>query len=411
MSAAATSLDLAAIRAEFPILHQQVGGYPLAYLDNAASAQKPTAVIDAIANYYRHDHANVHRGVHALSQRATAAYEDARRVVAAFLGGVDEREIVFTKGSTEALNLVAHAWGGANLRPGDEVVLTEMEHHSNIVPWQLVAERTGAVIRAIPVLPDGSLDMDAAAALIGPRTRLVGVVHVSNALGTINPIARLVSMARAVGAAVLVDGSQAAPHLGLDVRALGVDFYVFTGHKTYGPTGIGALYGRAEVLAAMPPWHGGGDMIRAVSFEGTTYAEPPARFEAGTPNIAGAVGLAAALRWMQGVGLDAIAAHEEALRAHATERLAAIDGLRIYGTTRHKAGLVSFTLGEAHPHDVGTLLDQLGIAVRTGHHCTQPLWRRFGVSATARASFAVYNTHDEVDRLADALLKVRRMLL
>jgi cysteine desulfurase/selenocysteine lyase len=411
MSAATTSLDLAAIRAEFPILHQQVGGYPLAYLDNAASAQKPAAVIDAIANYYRHDHANVHRGVHALSQRATAAYEDARRVVAAFLGGVDEREIVFTKGSTEALNLVANAWGGANLRPGDEVVLTEMEHHSNIVPWQLVAERTGAVIRAIPVLPDGSLDMDAAAALIGPRTRLVGVVHVSNALGTINPIARLVSMARAVGAAVLVDGSQAAPHLALDVRALGVDFYVFTGHKTYGPTGIGALYGRAEVLAAMPPWHGGGDMIRAVSFEGTTYAEPPARFEAGTPNIAGAVGLAAALRWMQGVGLDAIAAHEEALRAHATERLAAIDGLRIYGTTRHKAGLVSFTLGEAHPHDVGTLLDQLGIAVRTGHHCTQPLWRRFGVSATARASFAAYNTHDEVDRLADALLKVRRMLL
>jgi len=410
MTSALAPYDVAALRAEFPILDQSVNGYPLAYLDNAASAQKPQAVIDAIVRYYSHDHANVHRGVHHLSQAATSAYEDARGAVADFLGAASPSEIVFTKGSSEALNLAVNAWGNAHLSAGDEVILTEMEHHSNIVPWQLLAERTGAVIRVVPVLDDGRLDMAAYGDLLGPRTRFVSVVHVSNALGTVNPIARMAAMAHDVGAVFLADGSQAAPHFPVDVAALGVDLYVFTGHKTYGPTGIGVLYGRAAVLDAMPPWQGGGDMIESVSFEGTTYAAPPARFEAGTPNIAGTVGLAAALRWMQNVGRDRIAAHEEALRADATARLQDVAGLRIFGTAPGKAGVISFTVAGTHPHDVGTLLDQYGIAVRTGHHCTQPLWRRLGVTATARASFAAYNTHEEVERLAVALHKVRRML-
>ncbi|MEZ4317857.1 MAG: cysteine desulfurase [Myxococcota bacterium] len=400
------TLDLAAIRSQFPILAEEgLDGQPLVYFDNAASSQKPLAVIDAMRAYYEHDHANVHRGVHLLSRRATEAYEAARTEVAGFLGAASPEEIVFTRGTTEALNLVAHSWS-AFLEAGDEIVLSELEHHSNIVPWQLVAARTGARIRVIPLNDDGTLDLDAFEALLGPRTRIVSVAHTSNALGTIVDVAHIAERAHAHGAIVVVDGAQAAPHGTVDVRALGCDFYAVSAHKMYGPTGIGALWGRAELLERMPPWQGGGEMIETVTFEGSTWAPPPARFEAGTPNIAGAVGFGAAARWMRDVGVESIAAHEASLLELATRRVADIPGIRRIGTAPHKAGVLSFVAKGLHPHDIGTLLDEQGIAVRTGHHCAQPVMRRMGVDATARASFAVYNTPDEVERFAAALHKV-----
>ena len=335
--------------------------------------------------------ANVHRGVHRLSQEATDAYEAGRRSVARLLGVDDDRQVIFTRGTTEALNLVAHSWGRANLREGDEIVLSGMEHHSNIVPWQLVAQQTGAVIRVIPVADDGSLVEGAAEEIIGPRTRVLAVTHVSNALGTINPVRALADLAHAQGAIVVVDGAQSAPHVTIDVEALGADFYAISGHKVYAPTGIGALYGRAELLEAMPPWQGGGEMIRSVSFEGSTYAPIPAKFEAGTPHIAGAVGLGVAIDWLMDLGIERVAAHEDALLAYATEQLEQLPGLRMVGTAKHKAGVASFVVDGAHPHDIGTFMDMAGVAIRTGHHCAQPVMERFGVPATARASFGVYN--------------------
>lgn len=406
------SYDVQAIRAQFPALHQQVRGKKqLVYLDNAATTQKPAVVIHAVRDYYERDNANVHRAVHELAERATVAYDAARDTARRFLGARSSSEVVFTRGTTEAINLVAWAWGLDKLRAGDDVLVSAMEHHSNIVPWQLVAARTGARVLPMPVLPDGQLDLPGALALIGPRTRMVSIVHASNALGTINPVRELIDAAHRVGALALVDGAQATPHMSLDLNALGCDFYALSGHKVYGPTGIGLLYGRAEILAQLGPWQGGGDMIETVSFDGTTFAEPPARFEAGTPNIAGAIGLAAALDWLDGVGRDAVAAHEGELLAHGTELLQSIPGLRLIGTAPHKVGVLSFVVDGANSQDVGTLLDMEGVAVRTGHHCAQPAMRAMGVDATIRASLAAYNTHAELDRLAQALKLVLPMLL
>ena len=396
------------VRAEFPILSRRVRrGRPLVYLDNAATTQKPLAVIEALDRHWRTSNANVHRGVHLLSQESTTAMEAARGHVARFLGAADPREVVFVRGTTEAVNLVAHAWGRANLRPGDEILLTTMEHHSNIVPWQLVAAQTGAVVRAAPILDDGSLDREGFRRLLSPRTRLVGVAHVSNALGTVNPVRELAQEAHAVGALVLVDGAQAVSHLRVDVRALGVDFYAFSGHKVFGPTGIGALWGRKALLDAMPPWQGGGDMIRTVSFSGSTWADVPARFEAGTPAIAEAIGLGAAVEWLGGLPADAVAAHEADLLEHGTRLLEGVPGLRLVGTAPGKVSVLSFVLEGVHPHDVGTLLDLEGVAVRTGHHCAQPVMDRFGLPATARASLALYNVREDLDALVAALHKVR----
>jgi len=406
----AGALDVERVREDFPILAQQIHGRPLAYLDNAASSQRPRAVIDAIAHYYSHDHANVHRGVHTLSQRATEAYEHARRQVREFVNAEHDTEIVFTRGTTEAINLVAQSWARPRLKPGDEILISWMEHHSNIVPWQFVCEQTGATLRVTPVTDVGELDLDAFERLLGPRTRIVALGHVSNALGTINPVAALTAKAHAAGALVLLDGAQAAPHLAIDVRTIGCDFYALSSHKMYGPTGIGVLYGRRALLEAMPPWQGGGEMIRAVSFSGTTYAPPPARFEAGTPHIAGALGLGAAITYVQGVGLDRIARTEHDLLVHATERVSAIPGLRIVGTAREKAAVLAFVLEGIHPHDVGTVLDHHGVAVRTGHHCAMPLMERYGLPATTRASFAFYNTRAEVDQLVGALHAAREVL-
>jgi cysteine desulfurase/selenocysteine lyase len=406
----AGALDVERVRADFPILAQQVHGRPLAYLDNAASSQRPRAVIDAMAHYYSHDHANVHRGVHTLSQRATEAYEHARSRVCEFVNAEHDAEIVFTRGTTEAINLVAQSWARPSLERGDEVLISWMEHHSNIVPWQLVCEQTGATLKVTPVTDAGELDIDAFERLLGPRTRIVALGHVSNALGTINPVAELTARAHAAGAIVLLDGAQAAPHLAIDVRAIGCDFYAFSSHKMYGPTGIGVLYGRRALLEAMPPWQGGGEMIRAVSFGGTTYAPPPARFEAGTPHIAGAVGLGAAIAYLQGLGFDRIARAEHELLEYATARVAGIPGLRIVGTAREKAAVLAFVLDGVHPHDVGTVLDHHGVAVRTGHHCAMPLMERYGLPATTRASFAFYNTRAEVDQLVAALHAVREVL-
>ncbi len=402
-------LDVGALRAEFPALQQQVRGFPLAYLDNAATTQKPRRVIDAVSRFYERDNANVHRGVHTLSVRATQMYHDARATVAEFLGASRPEEIVFLRGCTEAMNLLAHSLG-SRLRPGDEVVLSELEHHSNIVPWQMACERTGAVIRVVPIHDDGTLDLEAFRNLLGERTKVVSILHVSNALGTINPIREIAEAARSVGAVVIVDGAQSAPHLPIDVRELGVDFYAFSGHKVYGPTGIGALYGRYELLEELPPFQGGGDMIAKVSFEGTTYAKPPARFEAGTPNIGGAVGLAEAIRFVREVGLDRIGRWEERLTKLAHEALGEIPGLTIHGPKDRKAGVVSFSLRGVHPHDIGTILDTHGVAIRAGHHCAQPLMARLGVPATARASFALYNTPEEVQALARGLAEARRVL-
>jgi cysteine desulfurase/selenocysteine lyase len=410
LSASTAPYDVSAIRAEFPALDQRVHGRPLVYLDNAATTQKPRAVIDALQHYYTADNANIHRGVHALSERATAAHEAAREAVRAFIHAASVREIVFTRNATESINLVARAWGTANLRPGDEVLITAMEHHSNIVPWQLVCAQTGAVLKVAPIDDRGELVIEAFDALLGPRTKMVAIVHVSNALGTVNPVARLVARARQAGATVLIDGSQAVHHLPVDVQALGADFYAFTGHKLYGPTGIGVLYGREAALEAMPPFLGGGDMIRTVTFEGSTWNDLPYKFEAGTPHIAGAVGLHAAIDYVRGVGVEAIGAHEAVLLARAQDALAAIDGVRIIGTAREKAGVVSFVMDGVHPHDIGTIVDREGVAIRTGHHCAQPVMDRFGIPATARASFALYNTIEDVDALVAAVGRVRELM-
>lgn len=393
------AFDAAEVRADFPILSRSVYGKPLVYLDSAASAQKPAAVLDAVRTFDATTYSNIHRGVHRLSQDATRAYETARKSVARFLGAESDHEIVFTRGTTEAINLVTQSWGRANLGPGDEVVITWMEHHSNIVPWQLICEQTGATLQVIPITDTGELDMVTARQLIGPATKMVAFGHVSNALGTINPVAELVAMAKQVGARTLLDGAQAVPHVRVDVQKLGCDFYAFSGHKLFAPSGVGALWGRRELLDAMPPWQGGGDMILSVSFNGTRFNEVPHKFEAGTPNITGAVGLGAAIAYLENLDLDAAFAHEHSLVHHATERLLALGKIRIIGTAPEKAGVVSFVTDGIHPHDMGTILDQEGVAVRAGHHCAQPVMESFGIPATTRASFAFYNTHDDVDRL------------
>jgi len=402
-------LDVERLREDFPILSQRVRGKPLVYLDNAATSQKPRSVIDAVTRFYSAQNANIHRGVYYLSERATVAYEAARERVAGFLNAASPREIVFTRGTTEAINLVAQSWGRSALRAGDEILITGMEHHSNIVPWQLLAAQTGATVRAVPITDTGELDLDAFDRLLGDRTRLLAVAHVSNALGTINPVRVLVDRAHARGVVTLVDGAQSAPHLPVDVQALGCDFFACSGHKLFGPTGVGALYGRAALLDQMPPWQGGGDMIETVTLERSTFAEPPARFEAGTPMIAEVIGLGAALDYVESVGRPAIAAWEEELLACATERVREIDGVRLIGTAREKASVLSFVVEGVHPHDVGAVLDDDGIAIRTGHHCAQPVMQHFGVPATARASFAFYNTRDEVDALARGIRRVRTL--
>ena len=401
--------DVERVRRDFPILSTTVNGHPLVYLDSAASAQRPLPVLRAVEDYETHSHANVHRGVHALSQAATAAYEGARERVRRFINAGSTREIIFTRGTTEAINLVAQAWARNCLGPGDEILITALEHHANIVPWQMVCQQTGCTLKVAPINRRGELEFDAFLELLGPRTRLVAVAQVSNALGTILPIERIVAAAHAAGALMLIDGAQAVPHTRVDVRALGADFYTFSGHKLYGPTGIGVLYGRAELLTAMPPWQGGGDMILTVSFEKTTYNELPWKFEAGTPNMSGAVGLAAAMDYVESLGIEAIAAHEAHLLELATAALTRIPGIELIGTAAHKAAVLSFTMKGVHAHDLGTILDSQGVAVRTGHHCAMPVMTFFGVPATARASFGCYNTEDEVAALVHALGKAREV--
>jgi cysteine desulfurase/selenocysteine lyase len=398
--------DVARIRNDFPILARNVHGKRLVYLDNAATTQKPQAVIDRIVRYYTEENSNVHRGVHYLSEVATAAYEGARTTVKRFVNARDEKEIVFTRGTTEAINLVAQTWGRANVRENDEVLITAIEHHSNIVPWQMLCAEKGAQLRVAPVNDAGEVIVEEFAKLINERTKLVAISHASNALGTINPVRQMIALAHEAGAVVLVDGAQGAPHLPIDVQDLGCEFYAFSGHKVYAPTGIGVLYGKEAILETMPPWQGGGDMILSVSFEKTTYNALPYKFEAGTPNIEGVIALAAALEYVGGIGLDAIAAHEQEILRYATRELQKIDGLKIIGNAAVKASVISFTLEGVHPHDIGTILDQEGIAIRTGHHCAQPIMLRFNIPATGRASFAVYNTAEEVDALTAGLRKV-----
>ena len=405
----APSLDVETLRAEFPILRQQVNGRPLVYLDNAATSQKPRQVIDSVRRYYEETNANVHRAVHTLSERATVAYEGARVKVQRFLNAADSREIVFVRGTTEGINLVARTLGRARLHHGDEVLISAMEHHSNIVPWQMACEERGATLRVIPMSTEGDLLMDRYRDLLNERTRVVAVVHVSNSLGTVNPVAQLIREAKSRGIPVLVDGAQAVPHFPVDVQALGCDFYAISGHKMFGPTGIGALYGRAELLEELPPFQGGGDMIRTVTFERTTYAALPHKFEAGTPNIAGAVGLGAAIDYLAGLDWDLVRDHEREVLAYAVERIGAAPGVRLIGRPAHRAGVVAFVMDGAHAHDVGTIVDRAGVAIRTGHHCTQPVMDFFGVPATARASFALYNTREDVDALVAALGDVRRV--
>ncbi|MDW3686720.1 cysteine desulfurase [Cupriavidus sp. CV2] len=407
-TAPAAGLDVMRLRWDFPILRQTVNGKPLVYLDNAATSQKPQSVIDCEAHYYAALNANIHRGVHTLSQRATDAYEAARDAVQGLIHAARREEIVFVRGATEAINLVAASYG-QRLRPGDEILVSAMEHHSNIVPWQLACERTGAILRVAPINDAGELLLEEFERLLGPRTRLVAVTHLSNALGTVNPVRYLIELAHARGIPVLVDGAQAVPHFKVDVQALDCDFYAFSGHKLYGPTGVGVLYGKAALLDAMPPYQGGGDMIREVTFHKTTYNDLPFKFEAGTPNIAGVVGLGAAIDYVSAVGLDAIAAHEHALLAYATGQAAQIAGLRIIGTAADKASILSFVLDGVHPHDAGTILDLEGVAVRAGHHCAMPVMERFGVPATVRASFALYNTREEVDALLRAVRKAQEV--
>ena len=405
----AGSYDVERLRADFPILQREVNGRPLVYFDNAASAQKPRSVIEAVQQCYAHEYSNIHRGVHFLSGQLTARYEAVRERVARFLNAPSAKEFVFTRATTESINLVAHSFVRPRLKAGDEILITGMEHHSNIVPWQLLCDETGATLRVVPVQDSGEIDLEDVRRLLNERTRFVSVVHVSNALGTINPVRQIIAEAHARGVPVLLDGAQAVPHLRVDVQELGADFYAFSGHKLYGPSGIGVLYGKMEYLQQMRPYQGGGDMIRSVSFERTEYAEPPQRFEAGTPNIAGVIGLGAAIDYVESVGLERIAAHEHDLLLYATAGMMEVPGLRIIGTARDKAGVISFVMEQAHPHDIGTILDQDGIAIRAGHHCAQPLMQRFGVPATARVSFALYNTRDEVDVLLQSLHKVVRL--
>lgn len=405
----APGYDVERVRRMFPILAQQIYGKPLIYLDSAATSQKPLAVIEAMSRFFLQENANVHRGVHYLSVRATEEYEKARAKVQGFLNAEHVEEIVFVRGTTEAINLVAQTYGKTQVRAGDEVLISVMEHHSNIVPWQMLCEQTGARLRVASIDDAGELRLDELERLIGPRTRLVAVTHVSNVLGTINPIRRIVELAHARGVRVLVDGAQAAPHLKVDVRALGCDFYALSGHKMYGPTGIGVLYGRHELLESMPPYQGGGDMILSVTFEKTIYNKPPYKFEAGTPNMAGAIGLGAAVDFLDLLGPAAIAAHEQTVQAYALKALAAVPGLRLIGTAAQKVGVLSFVLDGIHPHDIGTILDREGIAIRTGHHCAQPLMNRFGVAATARASLGCYSTERDIDALVAGLAKVQEV--
>ncbi len=404
-----SDFDVDRIRAEFPVLRQTIHGKPLVYLDSAATAQKPYAVIEAIRRFHEVDCANIHRGVHELSQRSTAAYEETRVKARKFLNARNRSELIFVRGATEAINLVASSWGRHNVREGDEIVVSAMEHHSNIVPWQMLAEEKSAKLRVIPMNDRGELILEEYEKLLNPRTRMVAFCHVSNALGTINPAREIIEMAHRAGALALVDGAQAAPHMKVDVQALDADFYAFSGHKVCGPTGIGILYGKTKLLNAMPPYQGGGDMIRTVTFEKTTYNELPYKFEAGTPNIAGGIGLGAALDYVTHIGLDRIANYEHELLVHGTEALSRIPGLRMIGTAREKAAVLSFVIEGIHPHDIGTVLDRQGIAVRTGHHCAQPVMDAFQIPATTRASLAFYNTISEIDALAAGLLKVKEI--
>jgi cysteine desulfurase/selenocysteine lyase len=403
------SFDVERVRQDFPILSRAVHGKPLVYLDTAASAQRPLAVIEATDCFYRQHNANVHRGVHTLSQEATDLYEGARQRLARYINAASEREVIFTRGTTESINLVAQSYLRPRLAPGDEILLTHTEHHSNIVPWQMLCEVPGARLKVAPINQRGELELDALQAMLSEKVKLLGIVHISNALGTINPVSAVCRMARQFEIPVLVDGAQAMPHTSVDVQALGCDFYCLSAHKMYGPTGIGALWARESTLDAMPPWQGGGEMISRVTFEKSSWNELPAKFEAGTPNIAGSVGLGAAIDYLESLGMEAIAAHEKGVLAYATEKLSQVDGLRIIGSARDKAAVISFTLGDIHPHDLGTIVDHYGVALRTGHHCTMPVMQFFNVPATARASFGLYNTLQEVDVLVDALEQARSM--
>jgi len=404
-----SSDEVERIRRDFPILHQEVHGKPLVYLDNAATSQKPRQVIAALDHYYSADNANIHRGVHTLSERATAAYEGGRDKVKQFLNAADRREIVFLRGATEAINLVAQSFARPRLKPGDEILITEMEHHSNIVPWQMVCEQTGATLKVVPINEAGELLLDDFHRLLSVRTKLVAVVHVSNALGTINSVEEIIVAAHAQGVPVLLDGAQAVPHVAVDVQALDCDFYVFSGHKLYAPTGIGALYGKAALLEAMCPYQGGGDMIRSVTFAKTEYNALPYKFEAGTPHIAGGIGLGAAIDYVSNIGLQAIAAWEDELLRYASSRVLEIPGVRLIGTASHKTGILSFVMDGVHPHDIGTILDHEGVAIRTGHHCAMPVMDHFAVPATARASLALYNTRDDIERLLAAIIRVKEV--
>jgi cysteine desulfurase/selenocysteine lyase len=408
-SDAAPAFDVEKIRGDFPILRQRIRGKPLVYLDNAATSQKPQSVINAITRYYERDNANIHRGVHFLSEHATEEHEAARSAIQSFLNAAHSREIIFVRGATEGINLVAQTYGRVHVGAGDEVLITAMEHHSNIVPWQMLCEEKGAKLRVAPIDDRGELLLEEFAGLLGERTKIVAVTHVSNALGSVTPLRKMVELAHARNIPVLVDGAQAVPHLKVDVQALDCDFYVFSGHKVYGPTGIGVLYGKSALLEAMPPYQGGGDMISSVTFEKTIFNKLPFKFEAGTPDISGAIGLGAAIRYLDAVGIENAAAHEHGLLSYATAKVSAIPGIRLVGTAREKAGVLSFVMEGIHPHDIGTILDQEGIAIRTGHHCSQPVMRRFDIPATARASFALYNTREEVDALAAGIEKVREV--
>lgn len=405
-----TELDVTRIREDFPILKQRVHGKPLVYLDNAATSQKPLVVIDAVARYYAAENSNIHRGIHFLSELATAEYEEARSKARGLLNAADNREILFVRGTTEGINLVAHSYGRRFIREGDEVIISAMEHHSNIVPWQILCEQSGAKLRVIPINHDGELLVDEYQRMLNERTKLVAVTHVSNALGTVNPVKQIVEMAHRRNVPVLLDGAQAAPHMKIDVQDLDCDFYAFSGHKLFGPTGIGILYGKASLLEAMPPYQGGGDMISLVTFEKTHYNVLPYKFEAGTPHISGGIGLGAAIGYVSEIGMEAIAAYESELLAYATEALSTIRGLKIIGTAKEKAGVISFVLDGVHPHDIGTVLDREGVAIRAGHHCAMPVMQRFGIPATARASIAFYNTKGEVDVLVQAVHKVIKVL-
>jgi cysteine desulfurase / selenocysteine lyase len=408
-SAGLTRMDVRRIRRDFPILSEQIHGKPLVYLDNAATSQKPRAVIEALSRFYYHDYSNIHRGVHLLSQRATSAYEESRAAAQSFLNASESREIIFTRGTTEAINLVASSYGRERVKEGDEILITTMEHHSNIVPWQMLCQEKKARLCVVPITDEGELELDQYARMLTPRTRMVAAVHVSNVLGTVNPIREMIALAHGRGVPVLIDGAQAVPHMRVDVQDLDCDFYAFSSHKVYGPTGVGVLYGKAALLEQMAPYQGGGDMISSVTFEETKYNTIPHKFEAGTPNIAGVVGLAAAIDYVNGIGLDRIKAYEQQLLTYTMESLSSVPGLRLIGTAREKASVVSFTLRGVHPHDIGTIVDEHGIAIRTGHHCAQPLMDRYEIPATARASLALYNTREETDALVEAIHRVKEV--